>query len=150
MSSSPLPMSCPPWLTICLSVPKKTSPSLYRLVVPTSERELKSLTSCRRESRPFLKSKTHHSTPGFSLDLTSMIPHIHNSILVDFLDESDFSSMCVGLTSSLIKKHSSSSNHIVISASDDRYRHLSSEAGPQEVQRSRMPKLKAATGSMFT
>ncbi len=38
----------------------------------------------------------------------------------------------------------------VISASDDRYRDLSSEAGPQEVPRSRMPKLKAEKGSVFT
>ncbi len=39
---------------------------------------------------------------------------------------------------------------IVIYAGDDRYRDLSDEAGPQEVLRSRMPKLKAAKGSVFT
>ncbi len=37
----------------------------------------------------------------------------------------------------------------VISASDDRYRDLSDEAGPLEVLLSRMPKLKAATVSEF-
>ncbi len=37
----------------------------------------------------------------------------------------------------------------VISASDDRYRDLSDEAGPLEVLPSRMPKLKAAKGSVF-
>ncbi len=39
---------------------------------------------------------------------------------------------------------------IVISAGDDRYRDLSSEVGPQEVPRSRMPKLAAAKGNVFT
>ncbi len=36
----------------------------------------------------------------------------------------------------------------MISASDDRYRDLSGEVGPHEVQRLRMPKLKVAKGSM--
>ncbi len=38
---------------------------------------------------------------------------------------------------------------IMIFASDNRYWDLSSEAGPQEVQRSQMPKLKAAKGSVY-
>ncbi len=37
----------------------------------------------------------------------------------------------------------------VISVSDDRYRDHSGEVGPQEVQQSRMPKLKAAKGSVY-
>ncbi len=42
-----------------------------------------------------------------------------------------------------------SSNDSVISAGDDRYWDISDEAGPLDVLRSRMPKLKAAKGSVF-
>ncbi len=37
----------------------------------------------------------------------------------------------------------------MISAGGDRFQDLSDEAGPQEVQRLRMPKLKAAKGSVY-
>ncbi len=38
---------------------------------------------------------------------------------------------------------------IVVSAGNDRYREWSGEEGPQEVLWSRMPKLKAAKGSVY-
>ncbi len=71
MSSSLRLMSCPPELTRPPSVPTKTKSSTVQTGGTLRERELMSLASCRRESMPFLKSKTHYATPGFSLDSTS-------------------------------------------------------------------------------
>ncbi len=54
------------------------------------------------------------------------------------------------LTNGIIGFNDDEIKDIVISAGDVRYRHLNSEAYQQEVLQSRMPKLKASKGSVFT
>ncbi len=90
MSSSPRLMSCPPELPRP-PVQKKTKSSFFQSTGGVIIRE-RADDSHKLQERieAFLEEQniSLNSRVQFGLYLTSMIPCIHNSILVDFLDES--------------------------------------------------------------